>query len=649
MTTGSWFYNDGSGEENVSLEWDADPDQAAGYGVGFAANGDPIIQPVSLTDVTDPGEQQTPFAPALTGAMPSRTSVHLAWVAADNTGRPAVTGWQVEVRSSTDNGSSFGGWGAITGSPFAAVATTADLSSLSVGTPEVLREYRARGVNADGPGQYSNVVRLQWSTTPPARPTAPTNFRDQGAPTTITHDVAWNAATDPSGVTPIDKYGIFVGQTTAVDPTSPLVDNIDPNLLDEHITGLSPGQPYSNVNVRAHNAQGWSPASNRVSWTQPTEVPPAFTILMGCSDSDNDHGGTEEWDVWRCYTRGAMLARANATGARRPVALAYSANGTSLGYGQGDPVGASTYNAIFNYVKSELDSFYYGGTGQTHTARWGIKLYWSVGGNENYDKAPLSANSTAAQIGDFVTVMRASWDAAHLVDPVTGQRRYPDAYVGSNPTQEHERLGYVAAPLAAAAQYHDFLVWSMYPPGRGVNDPTLSRNPRWDFPTFTESQRQNRQPGFLIRCFYRTKQAEIQARADSGDQSRRIIIGCGETGMASDPDDRSTRPYYAVHALAGSMWQLARQYALQMDFACWWDNKTADTAPHNVLTDEQPNSDHLAQATGAADPNTNTTNPSTATAWRNWLDYDKRQPGSSQPAQWAGKPQNIDNFTGTLI
>lgn len=120
--------------------------------------------------------------------------------------------------------------------------------------------------------------------------------------------------------------------------------------------------------------------------------------------------------------------------------------------------------------------------------------------------------------------------------------------------------------------------------------------------------------------------------------------------MASNPDDRTTRPYYAVHALAGGMWILANQYGLAMNFACWWDNQTADTAPHNILSDEPPTSDHLDQGTGAVLGNNATaTNPSTREAWQNWMLYDKRQPGSSQPAQWVNNPKATWNFTGTQV
>lgn len=649
MTTlGDWFYNDGSGEQLLTLEWDADPNQAAGYGVGFLPSGDPIIQRVTLGEVTDPGDPLQPVSPALIGSMPSRTSVHLAWVEGDDSGRPPVTAWQAEVRASTDNGVSFGAWGSVAGSPFAATTVSVDLSSLSTGTPEVLREYRVRGVNADGPGQYSNVVPLQWNVEVPARPTAPANFRDLGANTVTTHDVGWDAATAQASH-PIDKYGLFLAQATLTDPNTVYVDNIDPSLLTWTIQNLTQGGVLSNINVRAHNDQGWGPASNRIDLQQPSEPPVPSEFLMGSSDSGHGAGGLD-WDVWRAFTRGTMLQHANDVGMARPKALLYSVDGSPLGSSGNAGVSTLTYSAIFNYCLSELNNFYYTtDTGQTHTARWGIRLYWS-NGSENSDKGILSGTHTATAISNFTNVsQKALYDACHFIDPTTGQRRFPDAYAGSNPTQEQERTGIVADWLHPSAKYHDFVAWSMYPPGRGVNDTSLSRNPRWDWPSFDESQRLNIQRGFLLRCYYRTKQAESQARVDTGDNTRRLIIGTAETGIASDPDDRATRPYYAVHGLVGSMNVLARQYNLAHDFCCWWDQQTATTAPHDILNDEPPNSDHLSFATGTPSDNSIATNPSTAVAWKNWRLYDKRIAGSTQPAQWAGKPGNIDNYTGTPI
>jgi len=601
--------------------------------VGWDADEAPVYQDLTASSIGEATPDLRPLPPTLTGSLTSRTASAIAWTHNDNAGRPPVTGTVVERRSSTDDGVSFGAWAAIDGSPFTVSSTTQ--SGLGTGTPELVFQYRAADVNADGQSDWSNVLVLQWQSTPLAQPTAPTAFT-RGATTSTSAAFTWSATTDAT----VTKQGLFRGSTL-------VVDNIDPAARSFTWNGLTPGAAQSNVNVRRYNGfsggspAGWSPSSNQLTWTQPGEEPPAYTTLMGCSTSDNAHGGTEEWEGWRAYTQSAMLNRANRTGAQRPLFLAYSKQGAPF---------SGSYNSIFNEVLGDLNSFYYtgGATSQTRSGRWGIKLYWS-NGNENSDKGML-ANQTPANIALYVESQRALFDAVHYVDPETGQRRFPDAFAGTNPTQEQERTGQVEAWLHPAAIYCDFVMWSMYPPGRGVNDTSLSRNPRWDWPTLNESQRNNIRRGFLTRCFYRTKQAENYARAN-GKPQHRLIIGCGETGLASNPSDRTCRPYYAAHALAGMQDLLAKQYGLAFHFNCWWDNKTSDTAPHNELSDEPPNSDHLSFGTGAALGNNATaTNPSTRVVWQNWKQYDKRIVGAANlPAAWAGNPKSSWNNDGDPI
>lgn len=359
-------------------------------------------------------------------------------------------------------------------------------------------------------------------------------------------------------------------------------------------------------------------------------------MLMGCSDSSNDHGGTEEWDAWRVYTRSAMLARANATGVLRPLRLEYSPSGPPLG-SSGSAVTTMTYQAIFDYVLGELNNFYYTtDTGQVHTARWGIKLDF-LNGNEGSDKGILSCASNAppnphtpTQISNFVTSQHAIWDACHYIDPTTSQRRFPDASAGSNPTQNHELNGWVEDWLHPSAQYHDVVAFNMYPPGRGSNLAT-STDPTYNWPSFVQADRTDLQDGFLIRCFYRVYQAMLQARTDTGNANLLIAIACGEVGIGDDPDDSTTRPYYAVHGLAGGMQTLAIQYGLPMPVACWWDNQSASDSPQNILTDEPAG-----------------TNPHTAFSWREWPTLNHLY-GGTHPASWAGNPKSGWNHTGTQV
>lgn len=575
------------------------------------------------------GEETTlprfPAPPFLSATQPLRTEIDLTWTpVTQSPGTPPVTSWQLQRRSSTDNGASFGAWAAISGSPFAAATHSVNQTGLATGTPEVIFQYRAAAVNADGVGQFSNVIAMQWQGTPASPPSVPTNF-DHGSLFSTHVTLTWSETPDST----VTKHGIYQGGTL-------VVDNIDKAATSFDWRNLVPGSSHNNVRVaRANIGPGgvtqWSPLSNIISFTLPTSDPPLVTMMMGCSDSPNSHGGSDDWDGWRVYDRGAMLARANQTGASRPQFLAYSVAGPPLGTSN-TPVTTVNYTQIFNYVKGELDNFYYGGAGQTHSGRWGIKLFWS-NGNEMMDKGMLGPSQrttpvSQANIDLYVTSQRALYDACHYVDPSTGQRRYPDAYAGSNPTHDAEKKGIIAEWLHPSARYHDFVMWSMYPPGR---DQTAA-DPTYNYPSFDESQRLTNPGGYLIRCFYRTYQAQAQARIDTGDNTFTLQIGTGETGTGQDPNDSTTRPYYAVHALAGGMSKLSAQYGLPMPFACWWDNTKGGAAdPQNVLSDEPAS-----------------TTPSTRVAWQTWITLN-HQFGGTHPASWANNPKPGWKTTGPVV
>lgn len=557
-----------------------------------------------------------PDAATLSASQPSRTSVALSWVAGDQTGKPPITTWDAQRRSSTDNGATYGAWAAITGSPFTAATRTRTDSGLATGTPELTFQYRVRANNGDGGGAWSNVVTLQWQGTPSQQPTAPTSLTLAGK-TSTSRKLTWQETADAT----VTKHGVFEGGVL-------VVDNIDKTATVYDWTGLVPGSSHTNVGVARYNGQ-WSPSSNLVSFQQPTVDPTPVTMMMGVSDSSYDHGGTEVWDGWRIYKRSALYAKCNLTGNLRPKYVAYSVDGTPLGSAGNIAISTMDYATIYQYVLGELNAFYYTtDTGQTHSARWGIQLYWS-NGNENSDKGILSTPHTQANIDAFVNEsQRALYDAVHYIDPTTRVRRFPDAYAGSDPTHFQESAGIVADWLHPSAQYHDFVMWSMYPPGR---DQTAA-DPTFNWPSLVEADR-TKVEGFLLRCFYRTFLAQARARTDTGDSTRSLLIGCAEIGIGDDPNDSTTRPYYVVHGLAGGMQKLADQYSLSMVFATWWDSQKQGVvnAPQNRLSDEPVS-----------------TNPSTREAWQNWQVYN-HQFGGTHPASWAGNPKPGWKTTGTVV
>ncbi len=465
------------------------------------------------------------------------------------------------------------------------------------------------GVEPPPPAQAPNSPRSVTAVKAPTAPTSQINMTWLAPLVDATHDAHTGYRVLVNGT----QVGADLGST----------------VTSHTITGLNSGGDYT-VGVRAFNLTG---ASITVSLqvTLDGAATPVGTMLIGCSSSINDHGGTEVWDGWRVYTSGEMEDRANRTGAERPKFLAYNKYSANLGGS------APSRTQILAEVRTDLDSFYYNGTGQVRSARWGIKVYWS-NGNENFDKGAIALPHTTAGIAAYVTSQQALYDAVHTIDPVTGARRYPDAFAGSNPTQNGEQSGLVADWLHPSARYHDFVMWSMYNPGREAT----SADPTYNWPTLLEADRYNLRLGFLGRCFYRTLDAQAAARAETGNPNFRLMIGAGEFGVGDNPNDSTTRPYYAVHGYLGGMQKLSNRTGLEMPFACWWDNQVADKAgvsqSQNVLGVG-------VGFRGLGEPTS--TNPSTRQALQNWRAYN-HEFGGTHPASWAGNPKATWKTTGPV-
>jgi hypothetical protein len=359
------------------------------------------------------------------------------------------------------------------------------------------------------------------------------------------------------------------------------------------------------VTVTVTDAAGNVSAPVSASWTVATAQ---AAPLMGCSSSPQDHGGTDNWDSWRVYTESSLISRANQAEPNRPLALLYSK--------QGDPL-SGTYTQVFNTVTTDLNEFYYT-TGDNRSTRWGIKLYWS-NGNEMSVKGMLALPHTTAGITSFVTSQRALYDAVHQT-MTGGQRRFPDAYAGSDPTNFHELNGDVADWLHPSIQYHDFVAWSIYPGGREstVSDPTF------DWPSLNPAQSGLQPEGYMVRCFERVKQAVAAAGLPVGSVSLHV----GETGTGDDPDDPTTRPYWAVHGFMHSLVTLSESYGIPVGTVNWWDNELS-AGSQNILSDEP------------------TTSPSTRVAWQQWATYDHLR-GGTHPAAWVGNPKAGWKTRGTV-
>lgn len=560
-------------------------------------------------DVATAGPPVQPNAPTnLSSSAITDTSVTLTWTLSTS---PGITEQRIYLNSSKYATISDG------------TSTSTTLTGLTPGTTYNWRITAYNGttaLNSPFSTQYSMTTTQTVVNQAPNAPRSVTAVKNPSSPSDSIN-VTWVAPLTDGTHSAQTGYRVYAdGVQNGAD--------LGASATSYTITGQTPGDIVT-VTVKAFNAAGASVASSGIDVTLDSAAS-TITTLMGTSyHTTYNHGNKTNWDVWRVYNRFAMLETANGTmGSQtisRPKALAYSESGPNLG-------GTSpNYTTNYNHVLSELNNFYYtSSTGQTHSSRWGIKLYWS-NGNEMYDKGIL-ANQTSANITSFINnSQKALYDAVHYIDPTTGQRRFPDAYAGSNPTTEAEKSGLVQPWLHPSAQYHDFVMWSMYMPN--MRSATEAVDPSWDWPTFSESQMTNANTGFLIRCYYRTKQAMLQARNDTGNPNFQLLCGVGECGPPDDPQDQNTRPYYAAYGMAEPMNRLSITYGTPNAFLCWWDGWVDEsvTKPDTRLQNEPVG-----------------TSPSTSDVWQNWKAYHTSF-GGTKPASWAGKPGNIRKYYGTPL
>lgn len=569
--------------------------------LGEYVDEDTGVKALQVSQVGDPQPPQVPTAPTLSGSLTSRTVSAISWVQGDDTDRPRVIEWDVERRSSTNNGSSYGSWAAISGSPFSAATLSAGESGLSVQTsPEVLFQYRVRGVNDDGDGDWSNVLALQWAGTPAQVPTAPTSLTRTGlAPTQVI--LHWAETADAS----VTKHGIWRNNTL-------LVDNIDKAALDYTWTGLTPGTAYANINVRRANADGWSPASNNITFNTPVTPVPSFTMLMGASVPDRQpmppegvagqtqwppwSGGQTQWDAIRVYDFGDAITEFNQWD---PKVIGLTDSNTAI---QG---GASSATALRNF----LEDFYY--PSGTYNSRNGCEIHFA-NGNEY--------GNNVTNVANFVDTVRRMSLVINEAGSQTGGRRYPLASMWLDPThyQENQKPANYLESIMQSAPYLDGCAWSMYPPGRQPNH----SNPTFTKPTLTATST----GGFLERCFQRTKlMSQASTNTYLGGVDNPLKIAIWEIGIGDDPNDRDHRPYYVAHSIASWCYERCLDPDMQMEMpvALWWDQqKDSTNSPENVLSNEP-----------------STTSPSTAEAWKNWRAY-MPEYGGTKPSNWPDAPKS---------
>lgn len=569
-----------------------------------------------------PGGVADTDPPTQPGAITTRgiTSSQIVFDWVPSTDTVGVVGYRIRL-----NG---GSWTTTTDPTYTALGLTPSTAY----TPEVQAFDFAGNYSTTQTGTPVSTTAVA-DTTPPTQPGQPT-----ATPTGSSVALTWTASTDAVGVT---AYDVYRSATSGFTPSAGTLKlTVATNSGTE--TGVPVGTWY--YKVAARDAAG----NTSLASTQRSVVVTAVAgvaMLMGFSDSHTDFGGSTIADGWRTYQLSAVKARANQTGASTPLFHAYSPSAQVTG----------SYASVKADTLQFLEDFYYGnaamtlgsGAGSSTPSIRAAQLMYYSSGNENFEAGKFLDMTIAAA----VNVQRGIYDAV-MTESSPGVRKFPNAFSACNPTQNQEQSGNVAAYLHPMAQYLHCIFWSMYPPGRSstVTDPT------YNWPTIVRADVDgttaginwhNLQAGHLGRCFRRTWQAQDQARTDTGNPTLRIAIGCGETGIPSDPGDPVTRPYYITYGMAGAMFILADEYDLDMPFACYWDNQKSlgggggldPAAPHNILTDEGSGSDHGS----AGNPN-----PTSTQAWQNWASFDTRR-GGTKPAQWSGTPKAAWKHTGNQV
>ena len=217
---------------------------------------------ISVTDVDEP--PTAPAAPGVAGISGSTTSLTVSWTAPTNTGKPAITSYDVQYRQGTS--------GAFTNGPQDATGTSANITGLMAST---LYQVQVRATNDEGDSAWSASGSGTTGTTAtaPVAPAAPTVAAVTGSSTSLA--VSWIAPADGgSAITTYDVQfrpgtsGDFEIWFERVTGTSFTLPDLDANTLYE-------------VQVRATNAigdSGWSASGSGT--TNADTFPPALVSAV---------------------------------------------------------------------------------------------------------------------------------------------------------------------------------------------------------------------------------------------------------------------------------------------------------------------------------------------------------------------------------
>ncbi len=155
---------------------------------------------VTVTDVNEPPSK--PDAPMVTAAPATPTELSVTWSAPTNTGKPAISDYDVQYRAGTSGG--------FTSHAHTGTTRTATITGL---TPNTAYQVQVRATNAEGTGAWSNSGDATTAANaPPAFDVATTAFNVAENSTTVTTASATDADTV---VTDVVSYAISGGADSA--------------------------------------------------------------------------------------------------------------------------------------------------------------------------------------------------------------------------------------------------------------------------------------------------------------------------------------------------------------------------------------------------------------------------------------------------
>ena len=215
---------------------------------------------ITVTDVAEP--PAAPAAPTVTATSASTTSLDVTWTAPANSGKPAISGYDLRYRAGIS-----GSW---TDGPQNRTGASASIASLTAGTSY---QVQVRATNAEGDGPWSASGTGSTGTSSNTAPDAPRSLTAEGGNQEVT--LRWLAPASNGGSAILRyqyrrRYGSQAyGNWTDIANSAPGAANAN----SYTVTGLLGNAQYR-FEVRAVNTRGPGAESNEV-----VETPAPVTKL----------------------------------------------------------------------------------------------------------------------------------------------------------------------------------------------------------------------------------------------------------------------------------------------------------------------------------------------------------------------------------